>query len=208
MANRPLHTKLAAELEAVCQTKASPRFPVAVFVQGRRFTYKKTLMASEQEHADVRQARRAWIARLPRMRLEPHRLVFLDETSTNTRMCQLYGRSLCWTRLKAPAPFGRWGTQTFIVGLRCAAVMDDQLLNVYPSIFSNQHAKSFSSRIRSGCIISCDGEVVGHSAGLKQGPKRGDGYLRRLLVHGARAVVGWRNRRPVSRDRWLSENHL
>jgi transposase len=34
--------------------------------------------------------------------------------------------------------------------------------------------------------------------------KRGDGYLRRLLIHGARAVVGWRKRRPISRDGWLN----
>ena len=34
--------------------------------------------------------------------------------------------------------------------------------------------------------------------------KRGDGYLRRLLVHGARAVIGWRKRRPVSWDGWLN----
>jgi transposase len=33
--------------------------------------------------------------------------------------------------------------------------------------------------------------------------KRGDGYIRRLMVHGARAVVGWRKRRPVARDPWL-----
>ena len=33
--------------------------------------------------------------------------------------------------------------------------------------------------------------------------KRGDGYIRRLLIHGARAVVGWRKRRPVTSDPWL-----
>jgi transposase len=33
--------------------------------------------------------------------------------------------------------------------------------------------------------------------------KRGDGYIRRLMIHGARAVVGWRKRRPVARDPWL-----
>ena len=52
------------------------------------------------------------------MRMTPHRLVFLDETSTNTKMTRLYGRALCGDRLKALAPFGRWGTQTFIAGLR------------------------------------------------------------------------------------------
>jgi transposase len=76
-------------------------------------------MASEQERADVKQARQAWLARLPRMQLEPHRLVFIDETSTNTRMCRLRGRSLLGRRLKASAPFGKWGTRTFIAGLRC-----------------------------------------------------------------------------------------
>src|SRR3984893_12073770 len=42
---------------------------------------KRTLLASEQDRPDVRQAREEWTAtRQPRMRLEPHRLVFLDET--------------------------------------------------------------------------------------------------------------------------------
>ena len=33
--------------------------------------------------------------------------------------------------------------------------------------------------------------------------KRGDGYIRRLMIHGARAVVGWRKRRPMAGDPWL-----
>jgi transposase len=53
------------------------------------------------------------------MQLEPHRLVFIDETSTNTRMTRLWGRAPCGERLRAEAPFGHWGTQTFIAGLRC-----------------------------------------------------------------------------------------
>ncbi len=53
------------------------------------------------------------------MRLMPHRLVFLDETGTTTKMTRLYGRCLKGQRLKARAPFGHWNTQTFIAGLRC-----------------------------------------------------------------------------------------
>jgi transposase len=34
--------------------------------------------------------------------------------------------------------------------------------------------------------------------------KRGDGYLRRLLIHGARAIVGWRRRSSRTSDRWIS----
>lgn len=77
-------------------------------------------MASERARAAVRAERRVWInLRQPRMRLEPHRLVFVDETSVNTRMVRLRGRSLRGTRLLASAPFGHWGAQTFIAGLRC-----------------------------------------------------------------------------------------
>jgi transposase len=53
------------------------------------------------------------------MRDEPHRLVFLDETSTTTKMTRLRGRAPCGERLLADAPFGHWGSQTFIAGLRC-----------------------------------------------------------------------------------------
>lgn len=53
------------------------------------------------------------------MREEVHRLIFLDETGTTTKMTRLYGRARVGARLKAKAPFGHWGTQTFIAGLRC-----------------------------------------------------------------------------------------
>ena len=33
--------------------------------------------------------------------------------------------------------------------------------------------------------------------------KRGDGYIRRLMIHGARAIVGWRKRSPRTRDHWI-----
>jgi transposase len=77
-------------------------------------------MASECARADVHQERRHWRdKRQPRMRLQPHRLVFIDETSVTTKMTRLRGRSRKGQRLKAEAPFGHWGTQTFIAALRC-----------------------------------------------------------------------------------------
>jgi transposase len=77
-------------------------------------------MAAECARADIRDERRVWTAqRQPRMREHPHRLVFLDETFVNTKMARLRGRSRRGERLRATAPFGRWGTHTFIAGLRC-----------------------------------------------------------------------------------------
>ena len=52
------------------------------------------------------------------MRLEPHRLVFIDETAVTTKMTRLRGRAARGARLEADAPFGHWRTQTFIAGLR------------------------------------------------------------------------------------------
>ena len=81
---------------------------------------KKTLLASEQDRPDISRARQEWRAkRQPRMRLEPHRLVFIDETGTTTKMTRLRGRCLKGQRLRSKAPFGHWKTQTFIAGLRC-----------------------------------------------------------------------------------------
>jgi hypothetical protein len=77
-------------------------------------------MARDCARADVRAERSLWKdRRQPRMRLQPHRLVFIDETSVNTKMVRLRGRALRGERLCADAPFGHLGTQTFIAGLRC-----------------------------------------------------------------------------------------
>ena len=51
------------------------------------------------------------------MRAEPHRLVFLDETSVKTNLTRLRGRAPVGERLHGAAPFGKWRTQTFIAGL-------------------------------------------------------------------------------------------
>ena len=71
----------------------------------------------------MRQAREAWKAeRQPKMRTEPHRLVFIDETGTNTKMTRARGRCDRGERLRSKAPFGHWKTQTFVAGLRCGAL--------------------------------------------------------------------------------------
>jgi transposase len=61
-----------------------------------------------------------WIhKRQPIMRAMPHRLAFIDETSTSTKLTRLRGRAPKGERLPGAAPFGHWHTQTFIAALRC-----------------------------------------------------------------------------------------
>jgi DDE superfamily endonuclease len=63
------------------------------------------------------------------MREQRGRLIFLDETSTNTKMTRLRGRSLKGERLNSAAPFGRWGTQTFVAGLKCDGLVAPWIVN-------------------------------------------------------------------------------
>jgi transposase len=52
-------------------------------------------------------------------RLDPTRLVFIDETWAKTNMTRTHGRSLRGKRLVAHAPQGHWRTLTFLAALRC-----------------------------------------------------------------------------------------
>lgn len=58
----------------------------------------------------------------------PHRLAFIDETSTTTKLTRLRGRAPKGERLPGAAPFGHWHTQTFIAALRCHGLTAPWLL--------------------------------------------------------------------------------
>jgi transposase len=51
-------------------------------------------------------------------RLDPRRLVFIDETWAKTNMTRTHGRAPRGERLVARVPHGRWTTMTFIAALR------------------------------------------------------------------------------------------
>ncbi len=83
----------------------------------------------ERARSDVAKLRDVWIhKRQPIMRAMPHRLVFIDETSTTTKLTRLRGRALKGERLPGAAPFGHWLSQTFIAALRCHGLTAPWLL--------------------------------------------------------------------------------
>ena len=51
-------------------------------------------------------------------RVDPTRLVFIDETWAKTNMTRTHGRAPRGARLVAKAPHGRWRTLTFLAALR------------------------------------------------------------------------------------------
>jgi len=81
-----------------------------------RSRLKKALRAAEQERADVARARRRWMRE--QGLFDPARLVFIDETSANTKMVRLYGRCARGERLVGHVPQGHWKTITFVAALR------------------------------------------------------------------------------------------
>ena len=66
------------------------------------------------------QARELWKA--GQASLDPTKLVFVDETGTNTKMVRAYGRCAKGQRLIGRQPFGHWKTTTFTAGLRCDGI--------------------------------------------------------------------------------------
>ncbi|WP_414643395.1 IS630 family transposase [Bradyrhizobium barranii] len=87
------------------------------FFQRRKITLKKkTAHAAEQRRGDINAAREEWFE--GQIDLDPERLVFIDETSANTKMARRYGRSPRGERCRAAIPHGHWKTTTFTAGLR------------------------------------------------------------------------------------------
>jgi len=82
----------------------------------RASVIKKSLFASEQDRPDVKRRRERW--KRHQGKLDPARLVFIDETWTKTNMTPTRGRCARGERLIAKAPFGKWRTLTFLAALR------------------------------------------------------------------------------------------
>lgn len=97
--------------------RTAPRSAVGSI--GSASTIKKTLLASEQHRPDVALRRQIWTTwRQPFMSKVLERLVFIDETSLNTKMTKTSGWAPVGQRLIDHAPFGYWNTQIFIAALR------------------------------------------------------------------------------------------
>jgi transposase len=95
---------------------------------------KKTLFATEQDRPDIARKRERWKAY--QSRLDPARLVFIDETWAKTNMTRLRGWAPRGQKLLAKVPQGHWRTLTFLAALR-------------------------SDRIEAPCVI--DGPINGES---------------------------------------------
>jgi transposase len=75
---------------------------------------------AEQTRPDIARKRARW--KTHQDRIDPGRLVFIDETWVKTNMAPLRGWGPRGQRLEARVPHGHWKTLTFIAALRCDRV--------------------------------------------------------------------------------------
>ena len=90
------------------------------FFDRHGISFKKSVRAAEQDRPDVAAARMAWADDQPK--LDPDRLVFIDETGTSTKMARLRGRAPRGERLVGKIPHRHWKTNTFVAALRSTAL--------------------------------------------------------------------------------------
>ena len=92
-----------------------------------RSRVKKTAHATEQDRPDVLKRREAWRER--QGRLDPDRLVFIDETWASTNMARTHGRCQRGERLRAAVPHGHWKTTTCVAALTTRGIIAPWVLD-------------------------------------------------------------------------------
>ena len=88
------------------------------------------------------------------MRDTPERLVFIYETSVKTNFTRLRGRAPKGERLPGTAPFGAWGTQTFIAGLTTNGLIAPWIVN------RAMNGKAFATYVRTQLAPALEARTV------------------------------------------------
>src|ERR1700741_2033703 len=97
------------------------------FCAARGCASKKTLLALERARSDIARRRQRWHSW--QAKLDPRRLVFIDETWIKTNMAPLRGWAPKGTRLRGFAPHGHWRSMTFLRALLHARLAPHCLLD-------------------------------------------------------------------------------
>jgi hypothetical protein len=139
--------------------------------------------AAEQGRPDVAAARDIWRANQPK--LNPARLVFIDETWATTNMTRRFGRCPRGQRLLAAVPHGHWKTSTFVAALRTSGLTVPLVIDgaMNGEVFRTYVEQLLAPTLAPGDIVIMDNlgshKVAGvreaiEADGLASGWRRGD----------------------------------
>jgi transposase len=141
---------------------------------------KKTLIAAEQKRKDVAAKRAQW--KRDQLRIDPHRVVFIDETWAKTNMTRTYGRAEQGKRLVEHVPAGRWETTTFLGALRAdgftAPLTVDGPIN--GAIFRSWVEQHLAPTLSSGDVVIMDNLSSHKVTGVREAIERTGAQLRFL----------------------------
>lgn len=114
------------------------------------------MVAGERDRPDVARRRAQWIKY--QGRIDPSRLVFIDETWTKTNMAPLRGWAPCGSRLIAKVPHRHWQTITFLAALRHDGIDAPWLLEgpIDSESFQTYVEKVLLPTLRHGDIVILD----------------------------------------------------
>ena len=127
-----------------------------IFSSPRVSPIKKTLHAAEQERPDVARKRARW--KRHQGRVDPSRLVFIDETWAKTNMTRTHGRAPRGQRLLARVPHGHWVTMTFLAALRAEGITAPCVIDgpINGAVFLAWVVQFLGPTLRPGDIVVLD----------------------------------------------------
>jgi transposase len=103
-------------------------------------------------------------------RIDPHRLVFLDESGVRTGMRRLYGRSVKGCRIVDRAPAGRWETHTVVAAIRTGGVASAMVTRkaINSITFHGFIEKFLCPTLSPGDVVVMDNLAVHKVKGIEQ----------------------------------------
>ena len=116
---------------------------------------------------------------------DPARLVFIDETSTNTAMVRLRGRCPRGIRLIDHVPHGHWKTLTFVAGLRRRGMIAPFVLDgpMNATAFIAYLERCLVPTLKRGDTVMMDSLPVHKVAGVRELIEAAGAMLRYLLKY-------------------------
>jgi transposase len=129
---------------------------------------KKSLHAQEQDTPEARQRRQAWQETVSR--LDPARLVFLDESGVSTEMTRRYGRAPRGERVREATPAGHWSTLTLLGAMTAEGLLATMTIDspTDGDVFLAYVEQVLCPRLQPGQIVILDNLGAHKVAGVRE----------------------------------------
>lgn len=103
-------------------------------------------------------------------KLDPERLLFIDETGTSTDMARLRGRAPRGERLVGKVPYGHWKTTTFVAALRSTALTAPCVIDgpMNGAMFLAYVEQILAPTLKPGDIVILDNLAAHKVAGVRE----------------------------------------